>query len=610
MKINGRATFWIIVDGNHVFSSCTSVYRIMFTNDTAKIRIYNTVMYRGDVLFNGLSSKNINSNMIVKNEVMSISENGFDFEPINYNNTVTVGKYGAKYTDLGTAITTEPSYTIFNLVDNCSVATTFNYKANIIIQGNGFNVYFYQANTINANNIYFYNCTLTFASTIPSCNLLTTDDSVFDNVKFFQDEGTYSNGGILLTYADRNIFRNCETWEMQQQTITLSYSNDNCIDFKSVKRFFKTGSTGSGAFTLSNSHRNRICCRSFDNSGRMGTIDSVFICFNSNDNYLEVGNLTVFESTAYPIVKFYTCNNNKVKFMKNEQTVNQDVYELVYSNGYYKNIIENYNAVNILKRLSLPTGLYSDSINDSSASEISLWSSTKINNALGALASQIAANSAFSTSDVGNFRTIGQVEPVDNEAINFCIGGLPLVSKKQRLFCLNSDNNTYIKVFGNNTVNDVSDVTHENLFFTKYGTTNQKMNSYNVYATTTNINSDTVNITSAVNVTGAVEINGFTKLGTGTNSIAIKNILLTGTTDNDLITSVTSGILASKIIACQVLILTDGNQLIPPGFRLSSLSGVYDYNVVIDNNVIGLMLETTATPLQVRPYQIFITYKA
>ncbi len=92
--------------------------------------------------------------------------------------------------------------------------------------------------------------------------------------------------------------------------------------------------------------------------------------------------------------------------------------------------------------------------------------------------------------------------------------------------------------------------------------------------------------------TAKEEVDGFTNLGSDAPVIKMKKLTgTTGDTEGDQ-TNIAHGLTVSKIIACDVLVTANNNNLIPPEF--SEVSG-FQYSVFIDATNVRIDLHATTS---------------
>jgi hypothetical protein len=520
--------YYYIKSNNYEESSATFRFAINATtaNDTARIRIFNCLCYKGDILFNGLSSKN--DNLIKKTDLLAISDNGYDFETISQVNRVTVGGYGAKYSDLGVAIGSEISNTVFDLIGPCTILSPVVFKEGCLVNGNNNTITVSSTINITSSSNVFTNCRFNL-NNLNDGMIITSGYNTFNNCQFYNSE----NNGIQINNTSYNTFNDCNINECLGLALHLTNSTDCIIRVKNITNFFKTATIDSKAISLTNSSRNIIEVAKFENLAYdeilevnyvPGPIDSIVESYNSYDNILRIGKTNVFQDgeSPYQIIKFYSSNNNRVNFYDNmsADTATQNIYDLVYSDGNFKNYIENPNVIDnttlrfgVTTNKMLPAVIYSDSINDSSISKNDVWSAYKCDQ----LQNLVTTTSYFKSDDSASpKRGIGQDETGLTD-INFCVGGTYTDSKKQRVFIKNDGNNSYIQVFGNSGVDNTSTLANENVIFSKWNTSTTKMNSFNVYAETTTIGSTTVGITGNTTITGTLNVTGVTTVADSIN---------------------------------------------------------------------------------------------
>jgi hypothetical protein len=271
----------------------------------------------------------------------------------------------------------------------------------------------------------------------------------------------------------------------------MLYNSTHCeVDFRAIDNFYVGASTCRGVTIGLGSRYNTIRVHRFKNANdETGLIEGIVdACVEINasfDNVIEFGELDVYPigTSVYVVIKIENSGNNKIRSLKNFQidTARNNIYSYIttpsVANGWFYNYIESPNVIDtsFYRKELLPVQLYSNSLDDTSVINTKLWSAYKINYELGVLESSLAANTLLSYSDVDTVRSFGQLEAGLTE-INFCVGGAEKLSQLQRIFLKNVSNHSYVQIFGNGSgSDDVSDLTNENLSFTKYNTSNQKL---------------------------------------------------------------------------------------------------------------------------------------
>jgi len=105
---------------------------------------------------------------------------------------------------------------------------------------------------------------------------------------------------------------------------------------------------------------------------------------------------------------------------------------------------------------------------------------------------------------------------------------------------------------------------------------------------------------------GNAQIDGYIKIGTGSNSIFIKNKKLTGTTNASASETIVSGVILGKIISVNPIVYVSGVGEFQPNYTTTSNANYYSSftdpggNIVLNNKQVNILN---------RPYRITIWYE-
>lgn len=457
------------------------------TNNTTFIQIYSTNFYKGDILLNGLTNNSINNLVKTVDGVVSVSDNGIDYNPIVNSNVVTVGARGAKYTDLITAINSEAVGTVFEVISNITILSTSSItKSNNIINGNNFTISTSSTFNIGGTNNTFNNCDFNFNDIQTGISITGTSHN-FNNCEFRNTRLI----GINITGVD-HIFNNIKTSNMVRTSVNLSGCNNSIFHFKNLNNFYYDSGVGIG-LNLSGCNNNIIRIDSSYNisDGEDFNVGEYLVKLtNSNTNSIKIESFSSYFTQQ--LVKLTNSANNKVSI--NNVDIPSDK---VSTDNILPNYIQSYQT-QISTNTKLPQQLYSYCINNNMISENEL--------------------SLQSLSAGGWFQ--GDYLRISDNGHN----------SKQSLKVSNAIDKTYIRVFGENSPNIfTSNPVNENMYFVNDALT--AMKSFNVLADTTNITS------SIINLNGDVKANSLSNLS-GTNlNLTSQNINLNGIVKAENITT-------------------------------------------------------------------------